>query len=89
MINAPCKGATNLSFSNRKSYWFKASLLSQPFRLDNQTHIKPRAMPWALLFQPFRLNKFEASGVQIVAGSFSDVDIRIISTPKQSIEYIV
>jgi hypothetical protein len=31
------------------------AILSQPFRLDYQTVMRPRALPWAMLFQPFRL----------------------------------
>jgi hypothetical protein len=34
---------------------FAGGLLSQPFRLDcSNVHI-PRALPWAIMFQPFRL----------------------------------
>jgi hypothetical protein len=42
--------------------------LSQPFRLENQTHIF-QALPWAILFQPFRLkNGFQqAPGVPLSA----------------------
>jgi len=39
---APCRCAT-------------ACLLSQPFRLDCQISMRPRALPWAMLSQPFRL----------------------------------
>jgi hypothetical protein len=31
--------------------------LSQPFRLDALTAIQPRALPWAMLYQPFGLKK--------------------------------
>jgi hypothetical protein len=63
------KGCDKLPIPDRKSYWCNASLLYQPFRLDYQTYVKPRALPWAILFQPFRLkNSFrEIAGGQIDA----------------------
>jgi hypothetical protein len=44
-------------------------LLSQPFRLDCQTAIKTRALPWARLSQPFRLktNATHSSLIEIGA----------------------
>jgi hypothetical protein len=57
--------------------------LSQPFRLDNQTAIRPRALPWARLSQPFRL-KAKTTGLENWNASFQTVLSKVDSTKSRS-----
>jgi hypothetical protein len=63
------KGWNNLAQGNALGMWTKdhmhpervrlpesaGDLLSQPYRLDDHSVMKPRALPWAVMCQPFRL----------------------------------